>query len=236
MITEKKVCKHFEKLFYGNAIYLWGANCQVITKELTDRLYLTFKSSTYDKDYYNGKFIDGKGKIGADCSGSFYAVSGYDTTAAGYYSKCAVKGDIKDIPRYLPCQVFKTNSSGSINHIGWYMGDGTVIEMKSSNSNCVRRQLDGNGWDLFGIPAWVTYSYKRPLVAINRLSSYQDVAWLQTKINNALKSISSFIPLKVDGDYKNKTQAAVIKFYELQGWKTDGLKVGIIAIGRLAKY
>jgi N-acetylmuramoyl-L-alanine amidase len=66
-------------------------------------------------------------------------------------------------------------------------------------------------------------------------SLYQNVAWLQTKLNNALKSISGFIPLKVDGDYGNKTKTAVIKYYELQGWKTDGLKVGIFAIGRLNK-
>ena len=48
------------------AIYLWGANSEIITKALVDKLYKIFGSKTYDKKYYDDKLKEGIGKIGAD--------------------------------------------------------------------------------------------------------------------------------------------------------------------------
>ena len=158
MIKVSEVVKHFESLYKNKAIYLWGANCEVITQELCNKLYRNFKSSKYDLNYYQNKFNEGKGKIGADCSGAFYTISGFDTTAQGYYSKCSVKGVISAIPKDKPCLVFKGTSTSKITHIGMYMGDGNVIEMKSSKENCVKDVLDGKGWKWFGIPDWIDYS------------------------------------------------------------------------------
>lgn len=155
-VTQKELKQHFLNLGNKGAIYVWGANSQIITAELMDKLYKTFGSKTYDKAYYDNKLKEGKGKIGADCSGSIYPVSGYDTTAANYYKRCKSKGAIGSIPINKVCLVFKTNSSGSINHVGCYTGDGYVSEMASSKSNYQRKKLDGNGWDLWGMPDFVS--------------------------------------------------------------------------------
>jgi hypothetical protein len=55
-------------------------------------------------------------------------------------------------------------------------------------------------------------------------------------LNKALKSFLGQGFLEVDGKYGKLTKRAAIAFYELQKWKSDGNKVGIYAIGRLAKY
>jgi len=163
MVTQLELKNHFLNLGKQGALYVWGANCQIITEALMDKLFKSFGSSTYDEEYYENKLKFGKGKPGADCSGAFFPVSGYDTTAAGYYNKCKQKGAIGSIPRNKVCMVFKKNSNGKINHIGLYTGDGYVSEMASSTKNYQRKKLDGNGWDLWGMPDFVSNPDFEPL-------------------------------------------------------------------------
>ena len=154
MATQKQLKEHFLNL--KGAVYVWGANCQKITKGLMDNLFKSFGSKTYDKEYYANKLNEGEGKIGADCSGSIFPISGYDTTASGYYNRCNKRGNIASLPEDKVCLVFKKNSSGSINHVGCYTGDGYVSEMASSKKNYQRKPLKGNGWDYWGFPDFVT--------------------------------------------------------------------------------
>lgn len=155
MITQKQLKDHF--LGLKGAIYVWGANCVTITEDMINTLYKNYGSEKYNKAYYDGKLAEGRGKIGADCSGALYPVSGYDTTAGGYYTKCTDKGEIGFIPKDKVCLVFKVNSSGIINHVGCYTGDGYVSEMASSKKNYQRKPLARNGWDKWGLPDFVDY-------------------------------------------------------------------------------
>ena len=124
-----EVILYFENLYTDRAIYLWGANSEKITKELCDRLFKSYGSSTYNRQYYDNKLKEGAGRIGADCSGAMCPVSGFDTTAQGYYNKCSTKGNISSIPKDTTCLVFKGKSTSAINHIGFYLGNGYVVEM-----------------------------------------------------------------------------------------------------------
>lgn len=153
MATQAQLKEHFLNL--SNAIYVWGANGQIITKELMDKLHKSYGTSTYNKAYYDNKLKEGQGKVGADCSGAIYPISGYDTTAQGYYNRCVKRGAILSIPRNKVCLVFKKNSSGVINHVGCYTGDGYVSEMASSKANYQRKPLDNNGWDYWGFADFV---------------------------------------------------------------------------------
>ena len=155
MATQKQLKEHASNL--KNVIYVWGANFEIITKELMNKLYRNYGNSTYDKEYYENKLKEGKGKFGADCSGSLKPISGYDTTAHGYYEKCVKKGRIATIPRDKVLLVFKENSSGRKNHVGIYTGDGYVSELASSKLNYQRKPLAGNGWDDWGLPDFVDY-------------------------------------------------------------------------------
>ena len=69
-----EVVSYFEKLYDNKAIYLWGANGELITQQLCDKLFKTYGSSTYSKQYYDNKFKEGAGHIGADCSGAMYII------------------------------------------------------------------------------------------------------------------------------------------------------------------
>lgn len=154
-VTQKQLKEHFLSL--KDALYVWGANCKVITKDYMDRLFKDCGSDKYDRAYYDKALEEGKGKIGADCSGALNPVSGYDTTAQGYYNRCAKKGKIGTIPKDKVCLVFKRNKSDGINHVGCYTGDGYVSEMCSTKKDYERRPLAGNGWDDWGLPDFVDY-------------------------------------------------------------------------------
>lgn len=122
------------------------------------KAYAAFKSSTYTLEYYMNKLNAGFGKIGADCSGAFAPLEGSDNTVAGYYAGCIEKCKLITMLVDKPCMLFKRNSSGTINHIGWYRPeDGTVSEMASRTLNFKRRRLSSNGWTDWGIPKFIDY-------------------------------------------------------------------------------
>lgn len=123
------------------------------------------------------------GRIGADCSGAMCPVSGFDTTAQGYYNKCMTKGGISSIPMNTPCLVFKGKSTSAIHHMGFYLGNGYVIEMKSSKENCVRDKLEGNGWNWYGIPSWIDYSPSVSGDEIPKITKCVDVSCYQGDID-----------------------------------------------------
>ena len=158
MVTAQKVLDWFEKLYSEGAIYVWGGNGEIINKAMIDKCYANYKSSTYNREYYDNKLTEGQGKIGADCSGAFMKVSGFDTTAKNYYSKCTQKGSIASMPRDKVCLVFRGSSPSTINHVGLYCGNGYTIEMKSSKENCVKSQFSTSKWKYYGIPTWIDYS------------------------------------------------------------------------------
>ena len=139
-------------------IYVWGANGQVYTPELADKLFRTYGSNTYTKEYYQTKLKTGCKKMAADCAGFIHPLSGYDNTANGYYNKCVSKGTIKSIPKDKVCLVFKARSNGTMHHIGIYLGDGTVAEMASSQEDYKHRKLTATNWSHWGIPNWIDYS------------------------------------------------------------------------------
>lgn len=180
-----EVISYFENLYRNKAIYLWGANGELITRELCDKLFKTYGSSTYNRQYYDNKLKEGAGHIGADCSGAMCPVSGFDATAQGYYNKCTAKGSIASTPKDTACLVFKGKSTSAINHIGFYLGNGYVVEMKSSKENCVRSKLENGGWKWYGIPNWIDYS-SAPTLNTSSIVKCVDVSSYQGNINWSL--------------------------------------------------
>ena len=103
--------------------------------------------------------------------------------------KCSTKGNITSIPKDTPCLVFKGKSTSAINHIGFYLGNDYVVEMKSSKDNCVKDKLSTGNWKWYGIPNWIEYSS----VSTLNISSYikcVDVSSYQGNINWSLVKTS----------------------------------------------
>lgn len=69
----------------------------------------------------------------------------------------------------------------------------------------------------------VTYieEFSMPAQSITKESSKEDIKWLQDRLNRALPD-ESYIPLKVDGIFGNKTRIAVLIYWEKAGWNRDG--------------
>jgi len=224
----EEVLAWFESLYVNDSIYIYGGNAQVITPELCNTLFRNYGNSTYDRAYFDAKLVEGYGHIGADCSGAFYPLSGKDNTAQGYYDLCPDRGLIGRMDRDKPCMVFKGKSDKSITHIGMYMGDGNVIEMKSSKENCVKAPLDGHGWKYYGIPDWIDYSGEKPVpqtasidgVKGVDLSSNQEIVEFPTLKHYGYEFVILRTILKsgaVDSKYGQYLKEAL----------SNGLKVGV---------
>lgn len=218
--------KHFQSLIDGRAVYVWGGNAEVITPEMIDRLYKAYHSSKYTRAYYDGKLAEGRGRIGADCSGAFFPVSGYDTTAHGYYGRCKEKGTIGSLPKSTPCMVF-IKQGGRMVHIGWYDGAGKVYEMRSSKMNA-RYDALSSRWTHWGKPDFVDYTQK----AIDRKETFmielkvvkkgdrgQQVKALQLLLIGSGYSCGK---AGADGDFGKGTDAAVRAFQKAKGLTVDG--------------
>jgi peptidoglycan hydrolase-like protein with peptidoglycan-binding domain len=231
--TNKQLLEWFEYLYQSKAVYLWGANGEKITKALTDKLFKWFGSKTYDKNYYDNKFKEGNGRIGADCSGAFYPISGFDTTAEGYYKKCTVKGIILNLPKDKICQVFHRNASGKITHIGLYCGNGYTIEMKSSKDNCVKQKFNPIRWTNYGVPDWLEYvkanPYSEPTATVLLGSKGDAVKWVQWELlEDGIKTVTlegKKKKLTIDGECGPITDAAIREYQKKHKLAIDG-KVG----------
>ena len=201
MVTQQQFIKHYNDLYDNKAIYVWGANSEIITKDLTDKLYKTYGSKTYNKTYYDNKYKEGYGKIGADCSGSIYPLSKKDNTAKGYYNACSKKGSIDNMPSNIACLVFNS----SFSHVGAYLGNGQTIEMKSSKENCVKQNFQKSRWAYYGIPNWLDTSVS--------VSTPTVVTPKDAIIANVQKWCNSFCKagLVVDGEFGPKTKAGLCK-------------------------
>ena len=207
-ITESYFRNYYESLYANKEIYLWGANHELINKNLTDRLYRSFGSATYTKAYYDGKLAEGAGHYGSDCSGSFYPLSKADNTARGYYGTCKRKGSISTIPKDRCCMVF----NAKFTHIGAYLGNGITIEMRSSKLNCWRENLNKSRWAYWGIPAWLIADEKADTQAIALLQRPAD----KTVIQNFQSWLNSqgHYNLSVDGSFGPKTHIAMVKEFQ----------------------
>ena len=224
MVTDKQMNEWFEKLYKDKAIYVWGMNGDIIDAETINKAYKNCHNPNYDLKYYQNKLQEGKGHIGADCSGSFCKMSGYDTTAHGYYTKCIEKGSIDSLPKHKPCMVFFPKKGTNImGHIGWHMGDGYVIEMKSSKANCVRGKLDSR-WKYWGIPAFVEYTESEVCEVELSILKKGDKGNEVKTVQRLLKAMGYSVGLSgADGDFGKNTEKAVIKFQTKMKLTADGI-------------
>lgn len=210
MVSQEQFRNHYENLHKTGAIYLWGANGETITKDLTDRLYRSFGSSRYNKKYYDDKYKEGAGKIGADCSGSIYPLSRADNTAKGYYNACpsARRGNISNMPSGQCCLVF----NASFTHVGAYLGNGITIEMANSKDNCVRQSFRKSRWAYYGIPSWLEMSGAKPSEPATAKPSVSHTVNTKEIIKDYQEWLNSYVNqnLVIDGSFGPKTKKASV--------------------------
>lgn len=203
MVTQIEAFNYYRNLYLNKAIYVWGMNAPtLITEDTIKQCYKQHGTSTYDWDYYLRKLQNGLNHVGSDCSGAHCGISGYDTTAQGYYNKCTKTGKIKTLPKNQVVLLFYSSngSSKNITHTGVYLGDGTCFHMASSKRNAVLEDVNIHGWQFWGYADFISYD-TAPIIPFYK-------AWvkdLQTILNTNFKA-----KLIVDGIFGAKTLNALM--------------------------
>lgn len=147
MISAKGLITYCNSIHKSNAIYLWGCDGEIGTKDLIDK-----KKKTFGASHYNGKTVDLiEGKLCFDCSGFLTPISGENITAQSYYDKCVEKGAISQIPKDKACLIFRKQGDKVV-HVAVYMGDGNLTEMWNG---CDQRKFKESEWTYYGFPAWL---------------------------------------------------------------------------------
>ena len=147
MISAKGFETYLESVYRATAIYMWGADCEIGTKELLEK-----KIKQFGKEHYRDLTVEKiEGRICADCSGLFTPISGQNITASNYYSKCKEKGKIGQIPSNKKCLLFR-EEKGKVVHVAGYLGNGYLIEMWDG---CERRKFFEDEWTYYGLPDWL---------------------------------------------------------------------------------
>lgn len=224
-VSQNDAKKYYVRVRDLGTIYVWGMNfCTIISKQTIHDAYEKYKSKKYDRTYYENKLKEGEGKPGSDCSGMHYDLSGYDTTAKGYYEKCTEKGTFDSLPISNLVLLFKGKSPSDITHTGVYIGNGMCIHMKSSKENCVYESVDKHGWTYWGKADFIDYTTKlkktKPMLTRLIKMGYKgvDVKFAQTMLNS-----KGYDCGKVDGDFGKKTDSAVKKFQAASKITADGI-------------
>lgn len=147
MISADGVKRYCDSIYAAGAVYVWGADVEVITEEL-----LAEKRARFGISHYADIVpCDVEGKLGADCSGFLTPIAGVDRTAESHYKTCAKKGKSADLPLDKVCLLFR-EEAGRVVHVAIYTGDGMLYEMWDG---CEYRRFKPSEWTYYGIPAWI---------------------------------------------------------------------------------
>lgn len=144
--------------------YVYAATGQIITidhlKEFDAQYGATMGDGYYEKggDYTKGRCARWIGKEAYDCSGlgkcARKALDGVwkDVSAQGTYDQCTRRGGIKSMPRIPGTAVFMyTPAKRRMGHVGYYIGDGKVVEARGVAYGVVITRLEDRAWTHWGM-------------------------------------------------------------------------------------
>lgn len=129
-----------------------------------------------------------------------------DTTAAGLYDKCTEHPKMSEVrPGDF---VFEYN----LGHVGYYIGDGKVVEARGHKYGVVITRLSARNWTKVGRPDW----WEAEPVAISRKLQYKTSSATMTgedvkAVQEALKKLGYSVG-EIDGRYGPRTANAVTDF------------------------
>ncbi len=226
-------------------VYWYGTCGYVCTSDLLKR-----KTNQYGKPHYvperEAKYKKhiAAGKVCADCIGLFksyawdeddniatrdsdYGSNGHpDQGAKTVLSKCKVKGDISAMPE-IPGLAVWTKTGG---HIGLYVGNGEVIELRGFSYGCKRSKLSERSFTTWGLYPYVLYSDEHVAMAKAAAGTYSPTLRKGSngsevkELQNLLISHGYKLPQHgADGDYGVETVNAVKRFQKDNGLTSDGI-------------
>lgn len=219
-----------------HAIYVLSGQGELIvdilpnltSKESLNRIdqILTLISQNTKKYKKTGKF-DISTSRAFDCSGlgTYYFLLNdlieYDMTADQLYKKCC--DPISEDQLQEGDMVFqegkKDDGTKYMHHVGYYVGNGKVIESKGRAYGVVETDFKGK-WSHCGRPKfWDRTCISRILKYVKgNIMTGDDVRAVQRRLN-----VEGYNCGTVDGSFGKKTDAAVREFQSARGLKADGI-------------
>jgi hypothetical protein len=210
---------------------------------------LTKKAEQYPAHYEDSRMPKYKSQIGQrvhDCVG---LIKGYlwsdtptsapkynssqDVSANGMIGKCKVWGTLDTMPEVAGLLVW---SSG---HIGVYIGNGKVIEVRGFSYGVVETDLDTRGWKKWGMCPFIEYPVKPSVTPVKpaepKVVYFPKYTGKSLLIDAVLKAIG--VSEAMRGSYKKRTPIATangIKNYK--GTATQNLAIiNLAKKGKLVK-
>lgn len=221
----------FKQALSENWGYIWGTSGQTWTATKQKNLENKYASDpTKYINYKNGAKYGGKwiGHTVSDCSGLFVwafkvfnqkIYHGSNTIFKSYTTnKCTLKNGARtDGKQIKPGSAVFLNDNGNRHHIGLYIGNGKVIEEKSTQAGVVESNL--SKWNEIGELKGVEYDSMAEYIypVIRSGNSGFDVKTMQECLVKLGYQIS------VDSKFGPETETALKKYQARHGLKTDGI-------------
>lgn len=216
--------------------YIWGTAGVKWTAAKQAALEKTTDPDRAMSRQYGSKWI---GHMVADCSGlfswAFKQLGGYMYHGSNtmYDKYCTDKGRLvngkrEDGKELKPGTAVFTGTEKKHGHVGLYIGDGWVIEAQGTKAGVVKSKVTLAKWTYWGELKGVNYSGSQPepepkpeqKPTLRKGDKGAYVTLLQTKLIQRGYDLS---PYGADGDFGNKTLAAVKKFQTDSGLTADGV-------------
>lgn len=236
MINPLELIALFVMALNDNWGYIWGTAGVKWTAAKQEALEKTTDANRALSRQYGAKWI---GHMVADCSGLFYwafkQLGGYMYHGSNtmYDKYCTDKGKLvnglkEDGQSLKPGTAVFTGTENKHGHVGLYIGDGWVIEAQGTKAGVVKSKLTLTKWTYWGELNGVNYSGSQPepqpipdqKPTLRKGDKGAYVTLLQTKLIQRGYDLN---PYGADGDFGNKTLAAVKKFQSDCGLTVDGV-------------
>ena len=237
-----------EEAYQNGWVYWYGTCGYECTTSLLNRKTNQYPSHYTDKRRAKYERHIAEGKVCADCIGLFKSYAwdedgDIETRESDYGSNaqpdkgakqtlnaCKVKGNINTIPE-IPGLAVWTKTGG---HIGLYVGNGEVIELRGYDYGCQRNKLSDRAFVTWGLYPYATYTAEQEAIAkaaANIMESDSTPTLRKGSNGAAVKELQELLLARgyslpnygADGDYGNETVTAVKKFQKDNGLDVDGI-------------
>lgn len=181
---------------------------------------------------YNGKrAFDCRGLTYICCKEAGLSISAIGATSQYWADDFIKKGEIDNMPAGTPCLVFRKSPSSArtMNHTGFYLGDGNVVDCRGHATGTVLRPLASYPWTHYAIPkgaydaadAEPQTATAAPIHAtLRKGSTGADVKTLQ----ETLITLGYRLPkYGADGSFGAETVAALKQMQADNGLAADGI-------------
>lgn len=237
-----------EEAYKAGWVYWYGTCGYACTESLLQSKTRQYPDHYGEKRMTKYKKHIAEGRVASDCIGLFKSYAwdkddDIDTRASSYGSNgqpdkgakqtlnaCKVKGPISTIPE-IPGLAVWTKTGG---HIGLYVGNGEVLELRDFTNGFKRSQLRDRSFVTWGLYPYTTYTPEQEAIAKAVADTVVDDSTPTLRkgsngaavkeVQNLLLSHGYKLPNHgADGDYGAETVKAVKEFQKDNGLTADGI-------------